>query len=337
MEAKFLWLILQEIDSLFLSIAVISILFFFFFAKVRFQKRASLRAYGILFYAFIFYAISAMSYVFLNAMDSFFRLTTDLYSSFLWFFPFGILSAIIGAFIGWLIYIAGSKTAGPFVFKLMNLSLLVIAPFLLYSLLVQPVIKTMDMALQTIAPAPINKEVNAKEFQEIDKLIAKLKAKDLKIAYSKTDGYSSITKDNKHVRFLTKEEDSIVSHTSYISQQKEEDSVVSHKSQKEESIIFHQEVSQVSYTSQHEMSNVSKISEKSKNLDPNIKKIRTSGIIRNKDRRKMLEQQREQTEQKEKKGQQYNIEKIDMNSYDNNEIISHNVEEYVEEEYISDN
>jgi hypothetical protein len=134
-----------------------------------------------------------------------------------------------------------------------------------------------------------------------------------------------------------KEEDSIVSHTSYISQQKEEDSVVSHKSQKEESIIFHQEVSQVSYTSQHEMSNVSKISEKSKNLDPNIKKIRTSGIIRNKDRRKMLEQQREQTEQKEKKGQQYNIEKIDMNSYDNNEIISHNVEEYVEEEYISDN
>ena len=134
-----------------------------------------------------------------------------------------------------------------------------------------------------------------------------------------------------------KEEDSIVSHTSYISQQKEEDSVVSHKSQKEESIIFHQEVSQVSYTSQHEMSNVSKISEKSKNLDPNIKKIRTSGIIRNKDRRKMLEQQREQTEQKEKKGQQYNIEKIDMNSYDDNEIISHNVEEYVEEEYISDN
>lgn len=137
-----------------------------------------------------------------------------------------------------------------------------------------------------------------------------------------------------------KEEDSIVSHTSYISQQKEEDSVVSHKSQKEESIIFHQEVSQVSYTSQHEMSNVSKISEKSKNLDPNIKKIRTNGIIRNKDRRKMLEQQREQTEkteQKEKKGQQYNIEKIDMNSYDDNEIISHNVEEYVEEEYISDN
>ena len=78
------------------------------------------------------------------------------------------------------------------------------------------------------------------------------------------------------------------------------------------------------------MSNVSKTSEKSKHLDPNIKKIRTNGIIRNKDRRKMLEQ-------KEQKDQQYNIEKIDMSLYDDNEIISHNEEEYVEEEYISDN
>jgi len=140
-----------------------------------------------------------------------------------------------------------------------------------------------------------------------------------------------------------KEEESVVSI-------KEEESVVSNKSQKEDSIISkeksvvsHPEVSHVSYTSQHEISNVSKTSERSKNLDPNIKKIRTNGIIRNKDRRKMLEQQREQkeqteqTEQKEKKGQQYNIEKIDMNSYNDNEIISHNVEEYVEEEYISDN
>jgi hypothetical protein len=168
METKFLWLILQEVDSLFLSIAVLSILFFFFFVKVRFQKRASLKAYGILFYAFVFYTISAISYVLLNAMDTFFRLTNDLYSDFWWFFPFGIISAIIGAFIGWLIFITGSKTAETYVFKLMNLSLMVIAPFLLYSLLVQPVIKTMDLALQTIAPLPIKKDVNVKEFQEIN-------------------------------------------------------------------------------------------------------------------------------------------------------------------------
>lgn len=45
-----------------------------------------------------------------------------------------------------------------------------------------------------------------KEFQEIDKLIKELKAGDLKIAYSKKDGYLIITKDNKHIRFITQEE-----------------------------------------------------------------------------------------------------------------------------------
>jgi hypothetical protein len=43
-----------------------------------------------------------------------------------------------------------------------------------------------------------------KEFQEIAKLIARLKAEDLKIAYSKADGYSIITKDNKHFVLLHK-------------------------------------------------------------------------------------------------------------------------------------
>jgi len=132
-----------------------------------------------------------------------------------------------------------------------------------------------------------------------------------------------------HKSHKSKKEESIVSHKSHKS--KKEESVVSHKSEKEELVISsQQEVSQVSYKSQHEMSNVSKTSERSKHLDSNIKKIRTNGIIRNKDRRKMLEQ-------KEQKEQQYNIEKIDMNLYDDNEIISHNVEEYIEEEYISDN
>jgi hypothetical protein len=126
-------------------------------------------------------------------------------------------------------------------------------------------------------------------------------------------------------------EESVVSHKSHKS--KKEEVVISSK--KEESVVSvsQSEVSQVSYKSQHEISNVSKTSEKSKHLDPNIKKIRTNGIIRNKDRRKMLEQK----EQKEQKEQQYNIEKIDMSLYDDNEIISHNVEEYIEEEYISDN
>ena len=148
----------------------------------------------------------------------------------------------------------------------------------------------------------------------------------------------SLSRGEKEESVVSKE-DSVVSHKS-----KKEDSVVSHKLKKEDSVISKEDsvVSQkeesiVSYKSQHETSNVSKTSERSKHLDPNIKKIRTNGIIRNKDRRRMLEQQMEQKEQKEQKEQQYNIEKIDMSLYDDNEIISHNVEEYVEEEYISDN
>jgi len=136
---------------------------------------------------------------------------------------------------------------------------------------------------------------------------------------------SEVSKEELVVSHKSKKEDSVVSHKS-----KKEEVVISSK--KEESVVSvsQSEVSQVSYKSQHEISNVSKTSEKSKHLDPNIKKIRTNGIIRNKDRRKMLEQ-------KEQKEQQYNIEKIDMSLYDDNEIISHNVEEYIEEEYISDN
>jgi len=45
-----------------------------------------------------------------------------------------------------------------------------------------------------------------KEFQEITKLIARLKAEGIKIAYSKTSGYSITTKDYKHIRFITQEE-----------------------------------------------------------------------------------------------------------------------------------
>jgi hypothetical protein len=45
-----------------------------------------------------------------------------------------------------------------------------------------------------------------KEFEEISKLIVRLKAKECQIAYSKTGGHLIITKDNKHIRFITQEE-----------------------------------------------------------------------------------------------------------------------------------
>jgi hypothetical protein len=44
------------------------------------------------------------------------------------------------------------------------------------------------------------------EFQEIHRIITRLKAKEYQIAYSEASGYSITTKDNKHIRFITQEE-----------------------------------------------------------------------------------------------------------------------------------
>ena len=165
----------------------------------------------------------------------------------------------------------------------------------------------------------------------------------------------------KFDRSSSKKEESIVSHRSTRSLKKEEESIVSQKStrssqmeqtgsapekerqlkeenavfpeQKEESLVSLKEESQsvVSYketsvvSHRSEMSNVSKTSEKT---NPTIKKIRTSSIIRNKDRRKMIEQ--------EQKKREPTVEKVER-TRDNDEIISYDLQDYVQEEYISDN
>lgn len=142
---------------------------------------------------------------------------------------------------------------------------------------------------------------------------------------------------------LKKSEESVVSQKSAISLKKEEDRQNEHilkeessifPEKKEESlvdesqsVVSHQETSVVSHRS--EMSNVSKISERT---NPTIKKIRTSSIIRNKERRKMMEQ--EQMEQMRKR--EPTVEKMEK-TRDNDEIISYDLQDYVQEEYISDN
>ena len=114
-------------------------------------------------------------------------------------------------------------------------------------------------------------------------------------------------------------------------QLKDESSVFPEKKEESlvesQSVVSHQETSVVSH--QSEMSNVSKISERT---NPTIKKIRTSSIVRNKDRRKMMEQ--EQMEQMRKR--EPTVEKVER-TRDNDEIISYDLQDYVEEEYISDN
>ena len=166
----------------------------------------------------------------------------------------------------------------------------------------------------------------------------------------------------KSARSSSKKEDSVVSHRSTHSLKKEEESIVSQKSansssqmekkgsapekerqlkeenavfpeKKEESfvslkddsqsVISYKETSIISHRS--EISNVSKTSEIT---NPTIKKIRTSSIIRNKDRRKMIEQ--------EQKKREPIVEKVER-TRDNDEIISYDLQDYVQEEYISDN
>jgi hypothetical protein len=104
--------------------------------------------------------------------------------------------------------------------------------------------------------------------------------------------------------------------------EQKEESFVSLKDESQ-SVVSYKETSVVSHRS--EISNVSKTSEIT---NPTIKKIRTSSIIRNKDRRKMMEQ--------EQKKREPTVEKMER-TRDNDEIISYDLQDYVQEEYISDN
>jgi hypothetical protein len=156
-------------------------------------------------------------------------------------------------------------------------------------------------------------------------------------------------------RSLKKEEESVVSQRSSRSLKKVEESVVSQRSerssskkerqieqtgsvpekenavfpeQKEESLVSLKEESQSVIPYQQETSVVSQRSEISERTNPAIKKIRTSTIIRNKDRRKMMEQEQRKREP--------TVEKVER-TRDESEIISYDLQDYVQEEYISDN
>jgi hypothetical protein len=154
---------------------------------------------------------------------------------------------------------------------------------------------------------------------------------------------SARSHSKKDMEVLEKEqkEESVVSHrsdhSSYKKELKPEKESTVIPEQKEESLVslkeesqnvaHHQETSVISHLS--EMSNVSKVSEKT---NPTIKKIRTSSIIRNKDRRKMEQEQLEQMRRK----REPNVEKVER-TRDENEIISYDLQDYIQEEYISDN
>ena len=143
----------------------------------------------------------------------------------------------------------------------------------------------------------------------------------------------------KLARSLKKDEESVVSQKSARSHSKKERQIEQKGSvpekesavfpeQKEESLVSLKEESQSVIPHQQETSVVSHQSEVSERTNATIKKIRTSSIIRNKDRRKMMEQEQRKREP--------TVEKLER-TRDENEIISYDLQDYVEEEYISDN
>jgi hypothetical protein len=175
------------------------------------------------------------------------------------------------------------------------------------------------------------------------------------VSMSAKGGNEESIVSQKSARSLKKAEESVVSQKSARSLKKAEESVVSQKSarshskkerqieqtgsehekenavfpeQKEESLVSLKEESQSVIHHQQETSVVSHQSEVSERTNATIKKIRTSSIIRNKDRRKMMEQEQRKREP--------TVEKMER-TRDNDEIISYDLQDYVEEEYISDN
>ena len=142
----------------------------------------------------------------------------------------------------------------------------------------------------------------------------------------------------KSTRSLKKAEESVVSQRSERSSSKKERQIEQKGSapekenavfpeQKEESLVSLKDESQ-SVIPHQEISVVSQRSEMSERTNPTIKKIRTSSIIRNKDRRKMMEQEQRKREP--------TVEKMER-TRDESEIISYDLQDYVQEEYISDN
>ena len=164
---RFIMPLLQHTNIWLLAASLISILFFFFTMRVKFAKHPSVKSYALFFYAFTFYTIATISFVVLNAMNSFFNLNDGFYSNVWLLFPTSILAAITGYIIALLIHIAAQKVAEPYTYKLMNSSLLIVAFALIFTLLVQPLQTTFERVLSYNAPPPKPKPVNLATLEEV--------------------------------------------------------------------------------------------------------------------------------------------------------------------------
>jgi hypothetical protein len=167
MQYKIVTNILLKTDPLLAGIALLSSVFLFFILKSRFLKMASMKSYAISFYGFVFFIVAAFSFVGMNSVVRFFYLPDHFFGNFLWFFPHAIISGLFGALAGYLIYMAAKKVAPEFVYTLLNISLLIFTPMLMYVLLFQPYIEMVNIAIGTEKSLVIEKKVNQKDFEEL--------------------------------------------------------------------------------------------------------------------------------------------------------------------------
>ncbi len=165
MQSLLLWPVLNEVSIIGLTFAFLSVVFFFFYVKGKFKKTATVKAYSVLFFAFTFYGIAAFSFVFLNALNTFFNLDQFFLNSYWWFLPFSLSFSLFGAIIAFLLYIIGQKLFKEFVFKAMNLSLLILLPSLVYYMFLWPFLSITSIVIPSANKHVGQIEINVNGFE----------------------------------------------------------------------------------------------------------------------------------------------------------------------------
>jgi hypothetical protein len=168
MQYKIVSNILLKTDPLLAGIALLTCVFLFFILKSRFLKMASMKSYAFSFYAFVFFIVAAFSFVVMNSVVRFFYLPDHFFGNLLWFFPYIIISGLFGALSGYIIYMAAKKVAPEFVYTLLNISLLIFTPMLMYVLLFQPYLEMVNIALGPEKTINIEKSINQNDFEELN-------------------------------------------------------------------------------------------------------------------------------------------------------------------------
>lgn len=169
MNSLLLWPVLNELSFIGLTFAFLSVVFFFFYVKEKFKKTATVKAYSILFFAFIFHTLAAFSFVFLHALNAFFHIGIPVFESYLWFLPFSLTIALLGAFIAFLLYFIGQKLFKENVFKAMNLSLLILLPCMIYYLFFWPYLSIAKIIMEPLKSKQVAQvEINVNGIGELN-------------------------------------------------------------------------------------------------------------------------------------------------------------------------